>query len=123
MPSRLGLAALLAALPALMSCGPKLYPACKQADLRAPDGGATTCSASRFALICHWSDGSGELCISDDPTGCHGPSQGCQNQCHDDEFGVGCTTRPTDLPDPDMPSGCRTVANPPGGQLMCCPCQ
>ncbi len=93
------------------------------------DGAVGQCVAARTYLACSGSDGSGELCLSDDATQCPGPNAvvgetfgSCHDLCRPDEYAVACGG-PGPGPWPSPPAECRSLApGPGGGSVACCPC-
>jgi hypothetical protein len=95
------------------------------------DGAVGRCVAARAYLSCTSASGAGEACLSDDPAQCPASAgspvavetfSGCQDQCHADEYAVGCGgAGPGPWPPP--PTGCRAgPIGPGGGTISCCPC-
>jgi hypothetical protein len=96
---------------------------------RGADGAIGQCVAARTYLACTASDGSGENCLSDDPTQCPGPNPvigvtfgSCRDLCKTNEYAVACGgVGPGPWPSP--PAQCRTLPpGPGGGSVACCPC-
>lgn len=90
------------------------------------------CVAGRAYLACTYSNGSTELCVSNDPTQCPGPAQSangtfsCQNRCQPDEYAITCGQAgfggaPGPTPQPP-PASCRFLAGVEGVSFGCCPC-
>ena len=95
------------------------------ASLNPRDASDGQCTAARAYVNCTFADGSGELCLSDDPTGCPNspvsPGGACQNQCSSTEYAVQCgKIGPSSF---EAPAGCRMASATPGGiAFYCCPC-
>ena len=93
------------------------------------DGAADQCVAARMYLACTAADGSGEACLSDDPTQCPGPERvvgttfgNCRNLCLPNEYAVACGGVGPDRSVP-LPAACRGLPPNPGGVAIgCCPC-
>ena len=99
------------------------------AGLDAAVSSSGACVAGRAYLSCTAPDGSGEVCLTDDVTGCPEPNATglhygtCQNLCNAGEYALACGG-PGPGPWPTPPPECRPAfSGPGGGTASCCPCQ
>jgi|HubBroStandDraft_1064217.scaffolds.fasta_scaffold105135_1 hypothetical protein len=109
-----------------------LLPACTwPSSLDPADASSGQCRAARAVLSCSSANGSGEGCLSDDPTQC--PTTGlicvscgpftCHDQCEPSEYGLVCGGIGPSVSAAQPPSDCRSVGVTPGGTAFyCCPC-
>jgi hypothetical protein len=115
----------LGAALALVACGAATTPlvgpegdepSCKDA-VAASSGADGGCVAAAALVTCS----AGEVCISDDPTSCHGASAHCRDECSGDEYAIACDVHGHPMAAP--PPGCLAMAVAANGtQYFCCPC-
>jgi hypothetical protein len=109
-----------------------VFPACNwPQDLGPPNSlERVTCEAARALVSCKTKHGEGQICLSDDPTHCSGPSPfpnetlTCEDFCQPNEYVAACGgVGPGPVPDP--PANCRgaAFANPAGVAYYCCTCE
>jgi len=108
----------------LASGEPIVVPTCSEAVSNAPDASGSGCAAASALVVCVGENGTNEVCISNDPTGCSNGTGGasCHDQCSTSgEYAVACEGRTGSPPQP--PAGCQNYEGAPTGTIYyCCPC-
>ncbi len=102
------------------------------ASLTPTDASDGRCVAGRAYLSCKYTNGTTELCVSDNLTQCSGPPQSdngadtCQNQCVAGEYAIRCGGAgfggPPQPAPPPPPVSCRILGGVEGVSFGCCPC-
>jgi hypothetical protein len=120
------------ALACIVACGARtiplvageaVVPTCSEAVSNGPDASGSACVAAAALVACVGEDGTNEVCISNDPSGC---SNGTSGTCHDEcstsnEYAIACEGHAGVPPQP--PTGCQNYEGAPTGTVYyCCPC-